>query len=276
MLKQLEKLIQLPDVFAASKTNFWNDPHISKELLKAHLDHDFEGASRKKAFIKKSVSWILQICQLYSCEDLLDLGCGPGLYTLPLAEKGFSVTGIDFSRRSISYAQSAAENKALKLSYYCEDYLSINYASKFDIAVMIYCDYGALSDQNRKTLLEKVYQSLRPGGLFLLDVFSISRFAAFEESTTWSYYPNGGFWHPENHIAIQQNKKFPSEISLENTVIINNSATSTYHIWNKYFTVGSLNAEIENAGFRVVSMFSDVSGAPFSSESSTIAVLLQK
>ena len=41
---------------------------------------------------------------------VLDLGCGPGLYTTRLAKLGHTCVGIDFSPASIAYAKAEAEH----------------------------------------------------------------------------------------------------------------------------------------------------------------------
>ncbi|WP_411681994.1 hypothetical protein [Clostridium thailandense] len=46
MLNELFKYLKKPELYAESSKEFWNDEHISKKLLEAHLDPNFEGASR--------------------------------------------------------------------------------------------------------------------------------------------------------------------------------------------------------------------------------------
>ncbi len=53
---------------------------------------------------------------MYKTKKLLDLGCGAGIYSELLYDKGFSVTGIDFSKRSIEYAQNHAKRNCTKNS----------------------------------------------------------------------------------------------------------------------------------------------------------------
>ncbi|MBK8417538.1 MAG: class I SAM-dependent methyltransferase [Anaerolineales bacterium] len=46
--------------------------------------------------------------------SILDLGCGPGLYTSRLARAGFQITGMDYSYSSIEYATKYANDNNLK------------------------------------------------------------------------------------------------------------------------------------------------------------------
>ncbi len=45
--------------------------------------------------------------------EIADFGCGPGLYATRLAQRQATVTGIDFSKRSIQYAQEVATREGL-------------------------------------------------------------------------------------------------------------------------------------------------------------------
>lgn len=55
MLNNINKTLERPNLYAEAKGVFWNDEYISKQLLKAHLDPESEGASRKLQFIENSV-----------------------------------------------------------------------------------------------------------------------------------------------------------------------------------------------------------------------------
>lgn len=71
--------------------------------------------------------------------------CGPGLYTERLAKTNAAITGIDFSRNSIEYARSRARDERLNINYINQNYLEFNADSKYDLILMIFCDFCALS-----------------------------------------------------------------------------------------------------------------------------------
>ena len=48
--------LRKPPIYTKSMVEFWNDEYISEQMLKAHLDHEFDGASRKLDVIEKSVA----------------------------------------------------------------------------------------------------------------------------------------------------------------------------------------------------------------------------
>ena len=108
MTQALIRALALPPLYARTARAFWDDEHISAQMLKAHLAPDVEAASRRHEFIERSARWIAQLQPPERYPALTDFGCGPGLYAERFARAGYRVTGIDCSRRSIDYARRSA------------------------------------------------------------------------------------------------------------------------------------------------------------------------
>ena len=117
MFDRISKSLEKPPIYTKAKAAFWNDEHISKQMLKAHLDPEFEGASRKLKFIQESVVWIKEIVPPVKYPQLLDIGCGPGIYAEKFSKEGYQVTGIDYSKRSIELAITLAKFYDVSLDY---------------------------------------------------------------------------------------------------------------------------------------------------------------
>ena len=79
ILAQLIGLQEKPVPFTPGEPLFWDDPHISKHMLAAHLDPEFEAASRPPQIIDRTVQWLIETLDLKAGDPVLDLGCGPGL-----------------------------------------------------------------------------------------------------------------------------------------------------------------------------------------------------
>ena len=67
---------------------------------------------------------------------ILDLGCGPGYFSLELARAGFDVVGVDISQGAINSAKRTMLNlkrgKSLNLKYICSDLKNLNFNKEFD------------------------------------------------------------------------------------------------------------------------------------------------
>ncbi|HOJ15222.1 MAG TPA: class I SAM-dependent methyltransferase, partial [Deltaproteobacteria bacterium] len=71
------------------------------------MTYEFDGREYEKASAHQQ-EWgnrLISELNLTGNERILDLGCGPGLYTKRLSDAGYDVTGMDYSRRSIAYAK---------------------------------------------------------------------------------------------------------------------------------------------------------------------------
>ncbi|WP_410491726.1 class I SAM-dependent methyltransferase (plasmid) [Bacillus thuringiensis] len=275
-MNNLLNQLQVPSRFEQTDNIFWQDPYISKKLLEAHLSSDIEGASRSLSFIDRSIDFIQQVAPPKYYQKVLDLGCGPGLYSERLAQKGYKVTGIDFSENSIRYATEQAKKLDYDIEYLYKNYLELNDSNIYDLALLIYCDYGALAPENRNILLSNIWNSLKNGGQLLLDVFSQNKFDQFKEEQYWSFNENGGFWSKDSYIAIGRNLKYPDRVTLEQTTVVTDDKIETYNIWYQFFTKELFIKEVTAVGFTVKEIFDDVSGETGNGGSQTIALLLEK
>lgn len=277
MMDKVFEYLKKPEVYTESTSKFWDDEHISKYMLEAHLNPNWEAASRKHDFIDRSVEWIEKIAPSETYKKVLDLGCGPGLYAERFATKGYLVTGIDFSKRSIDYAKQKALEKDLKIDYFYKNYIEIEYKESFDLITLIYCDYGALSYSNRVILLKKVYDAMKVGGKFILDVFTPKNYEGKCEGNTWYLNEGEGFWSPKTHLCIQSHYIYEDDIRLNQYTIINEDGeANVYRVWDHYYTKNTITEELKKAGFSNIEIFSDVRGNFYDEESKTMCIVVEK
>jgi 2-polyprenyl-6-hydroxyphenyl methylase/3-demethylubiquinone-9 3-methyltransferase len=93
----------------------------------------------------------------------LDVGCGAGLLTEPLARLGASVTGIDASPEVIAVAREHAEAMALAIDYRAGDVQE--FQCQFDlVTAMEVVEHVA----DPSTFLKALARRLAPGGLLIL------------------------------------------------------------------------------------------------------------
>lgn len=176
MFEELERINERPKPFQFyTASDLWTDEHTSKQMLSYHLNEAIDVSSRNAEFINRSVEWIVSKFKIGKDSKIADFGCGPGLYATRLAKLGARVTGIDFSERSIEYATEVAAHEELNISYVTQNYLEFETKDRFDLVLMIMCDFCALSPTQRKGIMRKFHKILRPSGSVLLDVYSLSR-----------------------------------------------------------------------------------------------------
>ena len=65
--------------------------------------------------------------------NILDIGCGGGLLSEPMARLGANVTGIDASDKNIKIAQLHAKKNKLNINYFCSSPEKLKIKNKFDV-----------------------------------------------------------------------------------------------------------------------------------------------
>ncbi len=255
----------------------WTNDHTAKKMLAYHLNAEVDAASRTHGFIERSVEWIVSRFGVDETTEIADFGCGPGLYTTPLAEAGAVVTGIDFSANSLDYAKQKAVEKGLEIDYVLENYIGYETSRRFDLILMIMCDFCVLSPDQRRVLLSKFHSLLKPQGAILLDVYSLNAFKRKEEIATYEMNQMDGFWSPDDHYVFLNSFKYKKEkVSLDKYTIIEPCRTREVYNWLQYFSKVSLRREFEENGLEVQALFADLAGTALDSSSTEYAVVAKK
>jgi SAM-dependent methyltransferase len=273
-IDRLIELMQPPPLFEPGATPFWDDPHIAKGMLAAHLSPDTEAASRPPAMIDATIQWLSQRLPLKPGDCVLDLGCGPGLYAERLAARGMRVTGIDFSRSSIEHARRTAQERDLPITYLYQDFRAIDYDSVFDAVLQVYGEMDVFAPVVRDDILRRVHRALKPDGRFVFDVTTRAHRKKYGQSNYW-YASGGGFWRPGEYVVLGQGFDYPDvDTWCDQYVIVEaDGSASVYRNWFLDYSPETITAALEGAGFRVEALYGDLTGAPLASDSEWIGVV---
>ena len=278
LFSDLEWINERPKPFEFyTASELWTDEHTSAQMLAFHLNENVDLSSRKTAFIDKSVEWLASRLGIATGARVADFGCGPGLYASRLAKRGADVTGIDFSARSIEYAKNQARATGLGINYLNQNYLDFTTDNRFDVVLMIMCDFCALSPAQREIMLTKFRSILKPSGRVVLDVYSLTAFEQSAESSRYEMNLLNGFWSPEPYYGFLNTFKYEEEkVTLDKYTIVGRAKTRSVYNWLQYFSVESLNKEFREAGLAIAEVYSDVAGKPYDAEASEFAVIANK
>lgn len=277
IISQLIELQQKPIPFTPGEPLFWDDPHISTQMLAAHLSSDIDAASRRFETIDRSVKWLIETLGLKAGASILDLGCGPGLYASRFARAGLKVTGMDYSRRSIDYATNYAAKNNLNIIYRYQNYLELNDENQYDVALLIYGDFCPLNPEQRATLLKNIHRALKPDGKFVLDVSTRECRNKHSSKNGWQVLGNG-FWKPGPHLLLEEGYDYPEQsIWLDQYVTIEaDGKISVYRNWFQDYTPETITDELLQGGFSVESFWGDLTGQPYTPENEWIGLVTYK
>ena len=113
--------------------------------------------------------------------EVLDLGCGAGRTTIPLAEMGLEVVGVDLSPVMIQLAQELAAVSQVTPQFQVMDVMDLKFsAERFDIALFSYNGIELLPGMaGKKRAMREIFRVLKPGGLFIFSSHSPFAFNQF-------------------------------------------------------------------------------------------------
>jgi SAM-dependent methyltransferase len=237
----------------------WNDPAFSARMLREHLDESHGAASRQAAERAAQLDWLWARLALAPGRRLLDLTCGPGLYAVPLAQRGVGVTGVDFSPASIAHARQLAEAEGVagQCVFVEADVRDFEpEAAAYDAALFLYGQLAVFPREQAAALLAKAARALRPGGRLvveLLDPAQIDR-----KDSTWWFADDKGLWGERPFLHLGERRWEAAErASVERftTLDLTTGALSEIVLCDQSYEVAEMTALLRAAGFAAVEVY---------------------
>ena len=274
-LQALKKCLARPEIFTKGTAKFWDDDHISGQMLKLHLNPDIEAASKTAATIAAETAFIIDSTAMNSGKTVLDLGCGPGLYVKKFAQTGAQVTGIDLSARSINFANKNIRPDYENVTFVNMNYLDIDFPETFDIATLIFYDFGALSTAEQNKLLDGVYAALKDNGVFVFDVLSHNWENPLANAIT---VHEEGFWRPGPHIEILSTFSYddPRTEGRQYTIIDEDGKTEVIRIYIRLFGLAEITKLLTVHNFKVEKIYKNLKGDLLDDDAETYAIFARK
>jgi SAM-dependent methyltransferase len=134
----------------------------------------------------EEVEFVAERLALGPGSRVLDLACGHGRHSVELARRGFRVTGLDLSPRSLALAREAARAAAVELELVEGDMRELAFDAEFDGIVNLFSSFGYFAEPADDALVVAgVARALRPGGRFLVDVVSALGLARRYQERRW-------------------------------------------------------------------------------------------
>ncbi|TFH06330.1 MAG: class I SAM-dependent methyltransferase [Spirochaetales bacterium] len=277
-LQVLAEARQRPELrHQPSTRKLWTDPHLANQMLQAHLDPAHDAASYRHDLIDAAVCWLYERFALNADSEYLDLGCGPGLYTQRMADRGVRVTGVDFSENSIRYAQRVAVDGKRPIDYRCINYLDIDFDGQFDLATIIWCDINVLAPDDLVSFLRKVRRALKVGGHFVFDFVTDLEFNQMEEKRSWTYYPETGFFSTGPHLVLEDKFTYPEELVTCDrfTILRPDQEPDRLFLWHHYHRLDDMIGLLSSTGMSVAGIYDRIDGTSFSGEGKKVTLAVR-
>ncbi len=130
---------------------------------------DFWKAVIPREATSEDVEFLWKHLGLSAGSRVLDVPCGAGRLTIPLAARGCAMTGVDISDQFLEAARGAAAEHKLSVEWRQADMRALDWKAEFDAAFCFGNSFGYLDDAGNAAFLAAVARALRPGGRFAID-----------------------------------------------------------------------------------------------------------
>lgn len=139
------------------------------ESIAAEYDERMAGqGALDQIFTDTETDFLLS--RIRPADEVLDLGCGTGRFTLSLAERASSVTGLDISPRMLAVTRGKLADRGLNADLCEADMTSLPFADGSFDAVVSMLTLMHLPREDRQQAFCEAARVLKPGGRLLIEV----------------------------------------------------------------------------------------------------------
>ncbi len=257
----------------------WNDPPFSERMPAEHLRQDSDAASRPFEKIDAQVRWIHEALLAGEHTRVLDLGCGPGLYTDRLARLGHECHGVDFAPAAIAYARDVALREGLACSYELADVRDVAFGEGFGLVMMIFGQFNVFRRNEALGILERAFESLAPGGHLLLEPQRFATVIGDGTSHTSWYSASEGLFSSRPHLCLTESFwDDQARASTQRFFIVDaeTAEVTRYALSNEAYTDDEYETLVSGVGFEDVRLLPSLIGIQDVSQSANLAITARK
>ena len=257
----------------------WHEPAFSKRMLAEHLCQSHDAASRREQRIERHVQWIHADLLGGRATRILDLGCGPGLYTSRLAGMGHDCVGIDYSPASIEYASGRAAEEGLACRYVQADLREAAFGSGFGLVMLIYGELNVFRPDDAEAILAKAFAALEPGGMILLEAHTEAIVEKMGNEARGWYSAAAGLFSDQPHLCLQENSWQSANRTATTRYFIIDAATGqvTRHAASyQAYSDDEYRSMLTARGFRDVRLLPSLAGDEDEGQAGLVVIVARK
>ena len=228
--------------------------------------HIYDGMNTNLADLQFYKSWLPK----NKNARILELCCGTGRLTLPIAKDGYDISGVDYTSTMLDQARAKASEEGLEVEFIEADIRNLELNKKYDLIFIPFNSIHHLyTNEDLFKAFKVVKNHLKEDGLFLLDCYNPNiQFIVEgekEQKEIAAYTTNDG-----REIWIKQVMRYENKTQINRIewhYYINGEFDSIQNLDMRLFFPQELDAFLEWNGFNVIHKFGDFKEEAFNDES---------
>ncbi|WKW12299.1 methyltransferase domain-containing protein [Pseudogemmatithrix spongiicola] len=199
---------------------------------------------------RRQVARLTELLALPHGARVLDLACGQGRHAHLLAEAGFNVDGLDYSRDMLKAAKARGTGKTLRYTRGDMRRLPLRWTRRFDGVVNLFTSFGFFDDPaDDARVLKQVARMLKRGGVFI--------WQGGNRDALTDRFLRGDAWTTAEGTAVRQDRHFDPRsgfLTIESTWTRRRKVERRTHRIRLY-TATHLEALLQDAGLTVTGVY---------------------
>jgi ubiquinone/menaquinone biosynthesis C-methylase UbiE len=190
--------------------------------------------------------------------ELIDVPCGYGRHSIPLARSGIRVTGVDRSAAMLGEARARGGHERWPKLVQA-DYRELPFAdASFDAALNLFSSLGYLGIEEDTRVLAEIGRVLRPGGRLVIETMHRDLLVLRWSDSDWRLLGEGRL------LLEQRTFDAPSGVATTTMTLIDGAGERESRTWSvRVYAVTELLAMLERAGFAEAKCYGDFDGSAF-------------
>jgi SAM-dependent methyltransferase len=220
----------------------------------------------------REVEGIVQLLGVEPGGAILDLACGHGRHAIPLAERGYQVTGLDLSEVFLGRAQAEAQARNVRVRWIRADMREVPFAGEFDAVINIFTAFGYFgSDAENEQVLRQVHKALRPGGRFLIETMH-------RDALVRTFAPSSVIRHDDDLLITEEREmdQLSGRWDVRVTLIYSDGRRAEFGHNVRVYTPTELAGLFSHAGLMLQAAYGGLDGSPLTLASRRLVMIAQK
>jgi 2-polyprenyl-3-methyl-5-hydroxy-6-metoxy-1,4-benzoquinol methylase len=202
---------------------------------------------------------------------VLDLACGPGRHSVPLAQRGFRVIGVDSTPFLLEKARAYAATANVDVEWVQDDMRQFIRSNAFDLAVNLFTSFGYFeAPQENQRVIENIAASLKPRGHCVLDVIGKEVLARIFQPTSAHEIPGAGLLVQRRQV-IDDWRRITNEWTLIQAGVVH-----TFRMQHWLYSGAELRGLLLSSGFTTVRLYGNFEGAAYDPDATRLIAVARK